>query len=293
MIDKPVKHKPVLLDQVLQFLKVKPGESYLDCTLGSAGHSLEILKKGGHLYGLDIDPLALKRAKTKLNKFAPENSFHLTKANFNQLKALAKKLGVTTLAGILMDLGLSSEQLADINRGFSFNLNSPLDMRADPDYQVTAADLVNGLNKGELQELFQKLGQEQHSLKIAKAIVNTRLNSPIITTKQLADLVLSVKKRRSKIHPATQVFQALRIAVNDELNNLKAVLPQAVDLLKPKGRLVVISFHSLEDKIVKDFIKSHPKLKNLTPKPITPSREEIVENPRSRSAKLRCAEKYD
>ena len=291
MIDKPVKHQPVLLTKVLEFLKVKPGENYLDCTLGSAGHSLEIAKLGGHLYGLDIDPKALKRAKTKLKSHAPKGSFHLTKANFNQIKAVADKFGITTLAGILMDLGLSSEQLADINRGFSFNLDSPLDMRANPDYQVTAADLVNGLNKGELYELFQKLGQEQHSLSIAKAIISSRLTSPIITTKQLAQVVLSVKKRRSKIHPATQVFQALRIAVNDELNNLRSVLPQAVELLKPSGRLVVISFHSLEDKIVKNFIKSHSQLKNLTPKPITPSQEEMTKNPRSRSAKLRCAQK--
>lgn len=170
-------------------------------------------------------------------------------------------------------------------------------MRASPDYQVTAADLINGLNKGELYELFTKLGEEQHSLSIADLIVRTRLIKPIITTKQLAEIVMkAVSKRKDlsahwRIHPATKVFQALRIAVNDELNNLKTVLPQAVALLKPGGRLAVISFHSLEDRIVKLYFKNNAQLINLTKKPIMASDQEIKANPRSRSAKLRVVEK--
>jgi 16S rRNA (cytosine1402-N4)-methyltransferase len=278
-------------------LAVKPGEVYLDCTLGSAGHALEIIKAGGRLYGLDIDPEALKRSKERIFKVCPNAFFKAKLENFSQLAAVAQEFGLTAVAGILLDLGLSSEQLADPNRGFSFNSDAPLDMRASPDYQVTAADLLSGLNKGELYELFTKLGEEQHSLSIADLIVRTRLAKPITTTKQLAEIVMkAVSKRQDlsahwRIHPATKVFQALRIAVNDELNNLKAVLPQAVALLKPGGRLAVISFHSLEDRIVKNFIKNEKKLINLTKKPIMPSDEEIKANPRSRSAKLRVAEK--
>ncbi len=278
-------------------MAVKPGEVYLDCTLGSAGHALEIIKAGGRLYGLDIDPEALKRSKERIFKVCPNAFFKAKLENFSQLAAVAQEFGLTAVAGILLDLGLSSEQLADPNRGFSFNSDAPLDMRASPDYQVTAADLLSGLNKGELYELFTKLGEEQHSLSIADLIVRTRLAKPITTTKQLAEIVMkAVSKRQDlsahwRIHPATKVFQALRIAVNDELNNLKAVLPQAVALLKPGGRLAVISFHSLEDRIVKNFIKNEKKLINLTKKPIMPSDEEIKANPRSRSAKLRVAEK--
>ncbi len=207
------------------------------------------------------------------------------------MAAVSQEFGLTAVAGILLDLGLSSEQLADPDRGFSFNLDAPLDMRASPDYQVTAADLINGLNKGELYELFHKLGEEQHSLSIADLIVRTRLEKPITTTKQLAEIVMKAVKFRGKTHPATKVFQALRIAVNDELNNLKAVLPQAVALLKPGGRLAVISFHSLEDRIVKLYFKNNPNLAILTAKPVIAAEEEVKTNPRSRSAKLRVAQK--
>ena len=272
-------------------MQVKPQQAYLDCTLGSAGHALEIIKRGGLVYGLDIDPEALKRSKERIFKAYPNAFFKAKLENFSQLSSVAQEFGLTAVAGILLDLGLSSEQLADPNRGFSFNLDAPLDMRASPDYQVTAADLLSGLNKGELDELFTKLGEEQHSLSIADLIIRTRLEKPITTTKQLAEIVMKAVKFRGKTHPATKVFQALRIAVNDELNNLKAVLPQAVALLKPGGRLAVISFHSLEDRIVKNFIKNEKKLINLTKKPIMASNEEITANPRSRSAKLRVVEK--
>lgn len=278
-------------------MQVKPQQVYLDCTLGSAGHTLEIIKRGGLVYGLDIDPQALKRSKERILKAYPNAFFKLKLANFSQLKKVAQDFNLTSVAGILLDLGLSSEQLDDSKLGFSFKLDAPLDMRASPDYQVTAADLLSGLNKGELYELFQKLGEEQHSLSIANLIVRTRLIKPITTTKQLAELVMkAVSKRKDlsfrwRIHPATKIFQALRIAVNDELNNLKAVLPQAVDLLKPGGRLAVISFHSLEDRIVKLYFKNNAQVINLTKKPIIPLDQEIKANLRSRSAKLRVAEK--
>lgn len=272
-------------------LQVKPQQAYLDCTLGSAGHALEIIKAGGHLYGLDLDPLALKRSKERVFQAYPNAFFKAKLANFSKLSAVAQEFELTAVAGILLDLGLSSEQLADTDRGFSFNLAAPLDMRASPDYQVTAADLINGLNKGELYELFTKLGEEQHSLSIADLIVRTRLIKPITTTQQLAEIVMKAVKYRGKTHPATKVFQALRIAVNDELNNLKAVLPQAVALLKSGGRLAVISFHSLEDRIVKLYFKNNRQVINLTKKPIMASAEEITANPRSRSAKLRVVEK--
>ena len=285
-----ILHQPVLLQESLTALKITPKKAYLDCTVGSAGHAVEIVKKGGKLFGLDVDPQALKRAKARLDK-QPGASFHLKRINFSQLNKAAQQWGLTSVAGILIDLGLSSEQIADQARGFTFSHNAPLDMRADPNLKVTAADLINGLNKGELNELFKKLGEEQHSLSIADSIVRTRQQAPIRFTLELAEIVKQAKSKTKGKHPATKVFQALRLAINDELNNLKAALPQAVKLLEPKGRLVVISFHSLEDRIIKQFIKNNKQLKNLTKKPIIPLSEEITQNPRSRSAKLRIAEK--
>ena len=285
-----ILHQPVLLQKTINALKITPGEAYLDCTLGSAGHAVEIIKKGGKLFGLDVDPAAIKRAKARLEKI-PNAYFRLKTLNFSQLKLAAQSWKLTSVAGILLDLGLSSEQLADTARGFSFMTAAPLDMRADPNLTVTAADLINGLTKKELNDLFKKLGQEQYSLAIANGIVRTRREKRISSTLELAQLVARVKPRRGKLHPATKVFQALRIAVNDERNNLKAVLPQAVDLLKPGGRLVVISFHSLEDRIIKHFIKNNQNLTNLTKKPIQPTQSEIANNPRARSAKLRIAQK--
>lgn len=285
-----ILHQPVLLQKTINALKITPGEAYLDCTLGSAGHAVEIIKKGGKLFGLDVDPAAIKRAKARLEKI-PNAYFRLKTLNFSQLKLAAQSWKLTSVAGILLDLGLSSEQLADTARGFSFMTAAPLDMRADPNLTVTAADLINGLTKKELNDLFKKLGQEQYSLAIANGIVRTRREKRISSTLELAQLVARVKPRRGKLHPATKVFQALRIAVNDERNNLKVVLPQAVDLLKPGGRLAVISFHSLEDRIIKHFIKNNQNLTNLTKKPIQPTQSEIANNPRARSAKLRIAQK--
>ena len=286
-------HQPVLLHESIEALKIRPGKIYLDLTVGSGGHTRKILKKGGKVYGLDVDPAAVLRAKKRLEKACPGAFFYLEVGNFAKVSAFAAFWGLRSAAGILMDLGLSSEQLADESRGFSFLSQSPLDMRADPTLAVTAADLLNVLTFKELTKLFNKLGQEPlgFSKKLSGVIVDWRKSQKLATTGQLVDLVSRVKRVQGRIHPATKTFQALRIAVNDELNSLKTALPQAVDLLAPGGRLVVISFHSLEDRLVKNFFKGRSDLKIITKKPVRPDPEEINANPRARSAKLRAGEK--
>jgi 16S rRNA (cytosine1402-N4)-methyltransferase len=284
-------HQPVLLQSVIDGLKVKKDGNYLDGTLGSGGHAAAILQKGGNLFGMDVDPEALEHTRVRLSQ-VKKGKFQLEKGNFAKMEEMAKTWQVDQFSGILLDLGLSSDQLADVVRGFSFQGLAPLDMRADPDLQVTAADLINGLNEGELNQLFFKLGEETKALRIAKALVAARKEKPLETTADLVAVIDQVYRgQRGKIHPATKVFQALRIAVNDELNNLSTALPQAVSLLKPGGRLAVISFHSLEDRIVKQFIKDNSNLLNLTKKPIVADSKELAINPRARSAKLRIAEK--
>lgn len=290
-------HQPALLNEAIKFLKIKPGELYIDATVGGGGHTEQILKKGGKVLGLDCDPEAIDFSIKRLNKVCPGASCKIIKANFVNLKTVLKEQKVTAPAGILFDLGTSLHQLKTERRGFSFAIDEPLDMRMDPELKVRALDLINGLGKQELNALFTKLGEEQLALPIAKAIVSSRREQPIKNTKQLANLVVAVYKRRrfrSKIHPATKVFQALRTAVNDELNNLKKVLPEALEVLESQGRLVVISFHGLEDRIVKRFLKEQEEKKKMlviTKKPIKPSFEEINNNRRVRSAKLRCGEK--
>lgn len=291
-------HQPVLLKQTIEWLKVKPGCTYIDCTLGGAGHTQAILAKGGRVIGLDRDPEAIKFANERLSHTCPDAHWQLIKADFKDLAQILEKHEIKKVSGILLDLGVSSYQLDTKERGFSFQKDETLDMRMDPNASVKAVDLVNGLYEKELAELFFKLGEERLARPIAKAIIEQRKKEPVQTTRQLADLVTGIYKRhysvRSKIHPATKVFLALRIAVNDELNNLKAVLPQVVKVLTAKGRLVVLSFHSLEDRIVKNFLKKGKDqgwLTILTKKPIVPQKKEKELNPRSRSAKLRAAEK--
>lgn len=297
-VNNQVFHKTVLLQEVIQYLNIKPGEVYIDCTVGGTGHASAILKKGGRVYGLDCDPEAIKFSKEYLQIAYPNASWQIIQANFANLAKIAKQYAIPNPAGILFDLGASRHQFKTASRGFSFFTNEPLDMRMDPKLQVTAEDLVNGLHKGELTELFLKLGEEKLARFIASNIVTQRSVKPIKTTKVLADIVTRIYEKyylsKSKIHPATKVFQALRICVNDELNNLKEVLPQAVKLLKKEGRLVVISFHSLEDKIVKDFFKQGEEekwLNIITKKPVIPCTREMAANFCSRSAKLRCAKK--
>jgi len=256
--------------------------------------------------GIDHDPQALNQAQKRLESAYPttlknkkssdaSKRFKLVRGNFINITKYARKENFSPAAGILFDLGASTHQLTTQNRGFSFQSDSPLDMRMDPKLTVTAKDLVNGLGRKELYELFTKLAQEHRARAITAFIISARRQKPIETTKELARLVeQAYGGGRRKIHPATKVFQALRIAVNDELNNLKAVLPQAVDLLEPKGRLTVISFHQGEDKIVKHFFKDQENkniIKLITKKPVIPSREEMSKNPNSRSAKMRVAEK--
>lgn len=290
-------HKPVLLKEVINYLEVIPGQKYLDATLGGGGHAGEILKQGGKLLGLDCDPEAIEAARRYLSSACPDTSWQLARGNFAHLKKIACQYGFTPVAGVLFDLGVSSYQLETPARGFSFNSEGPLDMRLDPSLKVTAADLVNGLSKNELSELFAELGQEHFSRSIAEAIFRARRIAPIRTTRELARIIVNVGSKRGRfdrLNPATRCFQALRMVVNDERNNLLTALSQASELLKVKGRLVVISFHSGEDRIVKNFFRSAQKegiMQILTKKPVRPTLEEVSINRRSRSAKLRAAEK--
>lgn len=291
-------HQPALLKETIAYLNIKPGEFYIDCTAGGGGHAEAILKKGGRVFGLDWDPEAVSYVNKHLKKVCPNACWQIIKASFIELEEISKKYRLPNPAGILFDLGVSSHQLETKGRGFSFLRDEPLDMRMDPKLKVTAADLINGLHKGELNELFSRLGEEKLALPIARALVFARKKGPIRTTKQLAEIVTKIYrqayKKRSRIHPATKVFLSLRIAVNDELNNLKSALPQAGRILKKKGRIAVISFHGLEERIVKDYFKKGAEqrwLKILTKKPIMPSGAEIEINPRVRSARLRVGEK--
>ncbi len=302
-----VEHIPVLCEEVLAGLQVRSGGRYIDATLGAGGHAAAILQASdpdGLLLGLDADPEAVSYARERLRVFGQRAVLWV--GNFQHLAAVASALGFARVDGILLDLGLSSRQLEDAARGFSFTQEGPLDMRMDPSQGQTAAELVNTLPEGALAELLWQYGEERHSRRIARAIVATR---PVSRTDELAELVARTVGRREKIHPATRTFQALRIAVNKELDALEAALPQARDALKPGGRLAVIAFHSLEDRLVKQFYRRESAeclcppevpvcscehqatLKEVTRKPIRPSDEEVAQNPRSRSARLRVAER--
>ncbi len=281
-------HIPVLLNEVLQALEIKPGEKYIDCTLGGGGHSKAILQAGGIVLGIDQDLEAIKNSEG--------TGIILRHGNFAHLKEIATEAGYTQVSGILMDLGVSSHQLETDYRGFSFNRDGMLDMRMDPATQtVTAADLINAGGEKELASLFWRFGEERAAKAIAKKIIEERRKKKVETTDELAKIILSVRKRTEgdRTHPATRVFQALRIAVNDELASLEAALPQAVELLRPGGKLGIISFHSLEDRIVKNFIREMGGIgviRGITKKPVEPT-EEVSRNPRARSGKLRVAEK--
>jgi 16S rRNA (cytosine1402-N4)-methyltransferase len=284
-------HKSVLINEILEFLDVQKDSWYLDCTLGDGGYSLEILKKGGNIIGIDADPQALSRSRKRFeDEGIDEGRFILKNGNFSQIDELVGK--DQEIKGIILDLGVSTLQLKDPKRGFSFLNSGPIDMRMNPELSVRAVDLLNALNKGELMELFRNYGEESQSKQIAQAIVDAR---PIETTVKLAEIVeKAVGGRYSKIHPATKVFQALRIAVNDELESLKIVLPKALELIMPGGRIIVVSFHSLEDAIVKHTFKDWENTNRgeiMTDKPIIPTDREIGENISSRSSKLRVFQK--
>ena len=303
-------HTPVLYQEVLAALEPRAGARYIDGTIGAAGHAhgvLEAAHPDGELLGLDRDPAALTLARRHLKPFGKRAI--LRQASFAEMIDRAAAVRWKSVQGVLLDLGLSSMQLDDAQRGFSFQKEGPLDMRFDPSQPVTAADLVNGLPEGDLANLLARYGEERQARKVASAVIAAR---PLMTTVELANVVASVVKRtRRGIHPATLTFQALRIAVNDEMRTLEIGLEQAVSLLASGGRLVVISFHSLEDRVVKHFLRQESKdcicpperpmctcghkavLRLHTQRPIRPQEAEVQANPRSRSARLRVAERLD
>lgn len=287
-------HKPVLLREVMDLLGVKAGKWYLDGTLGDGGHSLEVLNLGGNILGIDVDPSAIERVKERFEKLGIDKSrYLLIQGNFRDVKNLTQTDADQKFAGAIFDLGVSSLQLESPERGFSFSKDGPLDMRMDPTLGVKALDLINILSRKELYELFKSLGEEKYSKRLADTLVRAR-EIGISTTKELAKLIERAIGRREKINPATRVFQALRIAVNDELGALQEGLEQIKDLIEKGGVILVISFHSLEDRIVKNAFRTWQENgigQVLTKKPMIPTDMEVIENPRSRSAKMRAFKK--
>lgn len=292
-------HVSVLLQETIDWLNVKPGKKYIDGTLGGAGHARLVLERGGIILGIDQDQEALSHVEAEVRserlEVRSQDQLVLARGNFRDIDVIAREHGFERVDGVLLDLGISSHHVDEATRGFSFMKEGPLDMRMDQRLTVSASDLINGLNKGELSDVFYKLGEERFARSIAEAIVRARESKRIETTTELAEIVKrAVHISKKGINPATKVFQALRIAVNDELHAVSDALPKAVQLLKPGGRLAVISFHSLEDRIVKHSFLDFEKRglgKILTKKPVVPSEEEIERNPRSRSSKLRVIEK--
>ena len=310
-----VTHVPVMPDEVVEALAPRAGTRHVDATLGGGGHAERILEASdpdGRLLGLDADGAAIARVESRLGpRFG--DRLRLRQANFAELATVAPEEGFEAIDGCLFDLGLSSFQLADEARGFGIRTGGPLDMRFDTTRGVPAAELLETLDQGELTALFRRYGEEPFAGRIARAIVEARRTAPVRTAEELAELVARAAPSRApgrrRIHPATRVFQALRIAVNEELDALEAALAAALDLLRPGGRLVVLSYHSLEDRIVKRFLQAErrgctcppeapvcvcgrlPRLRLLAPKGLVPSPAEISANPRARSARLRAAER--
>ena len=301
-------HQPVLYHEIIQALQPKNKGYYVDCTLGAGGHALGILQASqpeGKLLGFDLDPQALALARETL---APhEQRILLLQRSYTTLSETLQEIQWHLVNGIVLDLGVSSMQFDTAERGFSFREDAPLDMRFSPKIAESAADIINTYSEAELAEIIFRYGEERASRRIAKAIIRDR---PIRTTFELASLISTVIPRRGKrVHPATRTFQALRIAVNDELDSIESILPQATNALAPGGRLAIISFHSLEDRLVKQYFRRESKdcicpprqpvctcnhkasIKEIARKPIRPSDEEIAKNPRARSAKLRIVEK--
>jgi 16S rRNA (cytosine1402-N4)-methyltransferase len=297
-------HVPVLLKEAIDFLAVKRGGTYLDATVGLGGHSLEIARRlgaPGHLIGFDKDPAALAVALEKLRgtgegaRRSTGDDWPTATLIHGSFAEVGERVAPASLDGMMADLGVSSLQLNDPARGFSFQAEGPLDMRMNPMSGETAEQVVNHIDERELADVIYEFGEERRSRRIARAIVRSR---PIRTTKQLVEVISaaarSMNQKHERIHPATRTFQALRIFVNHELDDLKALLEAAPRVLKPGGRLVVISFHSLEDRIAKDALREGARqgwYRLLTKKPVTASEEEIDRNPRSRSAKMRAAER--
>ena len=307
-----MEHTPVLLEQCMAGLNIKSGGVYIDGTLGRGGHALEIAKRidAGQLICLDRDAEAISEAAELLSEFL--DRITLINSNYVELLSVVKQLGIETVDGMIFDLGVSSPQLDDVRRGFSYMKDSPLDMRMDKRDELTAFEVINNWDYDELKNIFYKYGEEKYADRISQAIVKRRVRIPIGTTYELNEIILSAippAARREKQHPSKRCFQAIRIAVNDELGALSAMVSAAPEVLKPGGRICVISFHSLEDRIVKSEFATRakgcvcpkdfpvcacgisPTLKLITKKPVVPDDMEIKRNPRARSAKLRIAER--
>jgi 16S rRNA (cytosine1402-N4)-methyltransferase len=297
------RHVPVLLAEVLAYLDCKPGRIYVDGTVGSGGHSRGILERSsptGKLIGLDWDEEAIVRARKNLSSAGER--VELRKANFKDLPSVLDDLCITGVDGILLDLGVSTEQLESRERGFSFRWDAPLDMRMSRETPVTAQDLLRNLSAEEIAALLREHGEERWARRIAKNIVRQRRKASLSTARELVEVIRqSVPPKQQRIHPATRTFQALRISVNQELNNLINFLDRGPDLLNPGGRLCIVSYHSLEDRIVKNYFRrwtqkeegKDPGFHLLTRKPVIPSPREVAQNPRARSAKMRAVEKLN
>jgi 16S rRNA (cytosine1402-N4)-methyltransferase len=301
-------HHPVLLTEVLEYLKCSESKVYVDGTLGEGGHAEQILEASsptGRVVGVDLDEYILQKAEDRLKRFGSRVCF--VRDNFKHIKTILPRVGLSHVDGFLIDLGVSSLHFESRERGFSFQLDAPLDMRLDQRNLVTAAQIVNQSRETELAEMLWRYGEERWSRRIARTICSYRRKAPILTTGQLAEVVASAIPARyhpRKIHPATRTFQALRIVVNQELQGLEQAVIDGIDVLRAGSRMCIISYHSLEDRIVKWTFRKlakpeeaggiglgSPKIRILTPKPITPAEAEIQKNPRARSAKLRVAEK--
>ncbi len=294
----PAWHRPALVEETVAWLAPQPGATVVDGTLGTGGHSLAILPHlmpAGRLIAIDRDPHALELAQQRLIEFASQ--IHFVRENFLHLPEILKRLQVTQLNGLLADLGLSSLHVDVAQRGFSFQQAGPLDMRMDPDQSMTAASLLQRVSEAELVRILEIYGEERWARRIARGIVTARRSTPIDTTSHLAQIIRGAVPRQAKserLHPATRTFMALRIAVNDELANLEALLRALPELLAPQGRAVIITYHSLEDRLVKRSFQAGARagiFRLLTKKPVRPSEQELAENPRSRSAKLRAVER--
>ncbi len=291
-------HVPVLLEKVIEYLNPQPNENFVDCTVGAGGHALALLERNGakgKILGIDWDENAIQNIRNKIQDTKYRHRLILVHGNYRHLKEIVSHEKFQPVHGILLDLGVSSDQLEKSGRGFSFQKSEPLDMRFDASNPMSAEKLVNYSNRYEIEKILKEYGQEQFAHQIANAITQERSRKPIRTTAQLVRIILEATPRwyqRRKIHAATKTFLALRIAVNRELENLSSALAQSAEVLNPGGRLVVISFHSLEDRIVKQFLKQTASFAPLTKKAVIPSDQEIKNNPRARSAKLRAAVKH-
>lgn len=284
-------HRPVMLREMLELLEPRPGQTIVDATLGAGGHAealLEAMMGQGMVLGIDRDEAAMKLAGDRLARWG--EAFKAWKANFADLPGVFHEQGLARVDGLVADLGLSSMQLAEASRGFSFRLDGPLDMRMDRSLEFCAADLLNRLSPEALERVFREQGEERYARRVARMVVERRRRSPWRTTLELVEALERVMPgRRGRIHPATRVFQALRIATNGELENLDRLCRGASDLLRPGGVFVCVSYHSLEDRIVKEHLREGTLWEKLTQKPLRPAADEVAQNPRSRSAKLRAA----